>query len=150
LLPALMKPVVLLTVIETGTVAPAATENVAEPVVGAMVKLSVLGPTDRLTVVVVFAELVGVMVMVCGADGSVILGRVEIVNVVVAFAVPLKLTLGGLKLQLAPVGNPIQLLGVKFTTIPVEPLPKGAMVSVVEVCWPAGTGLGLRAAGGRN
>ena len=64
LLAVLTKPVLLLTVMEIGTVAPADTENVAEPVVGAMVKLSVPGPTDRLTVVVVFAELVGVMVMV--------------------------------------------------------------------------------------
>ena len=43
---------------------PAATENVAEPLVGAMVNFSVVAATLRLTVVVVWLELMGAMVMV--------------------------------------------------------------------------------------
>ena len=72
------------------------------------------------------------------------LARVEMVSTVVAGFVPSKLTLAGLKLQVAPVGNPVQLLGLKFTTIPVEPVVKGEIVSVVKVDCPAGTGVGLR------
>jgi hypothetical protein len=106
------------------------------------VKLSVVGVTVRLTVAVVFDELVGAIVIVVGPD-AVMFGRVEIVTVVVASVVPLNVTLGGLKLQAAPVGKPVQLLGLKFTTVPVEPLT-GEMVRTDDADCPAETELGFK------
>jgi hypothetical protein len=70
------------------------------------------------------------------------LARVEMVSSVVAGLVPSKLTLAGLKLQVAPAGSPVQLLGLKFTTIPVEPA-MAVMVNVAVADCPAGTGLGV-------
>ena len=76
----------------------------------------------RLTVVEVFGEFVGVMVTVCALVGTAILPCVEMVTEIVAGFVPSKVTLEAAKEQLAPVGSPLQLLGLKFTTIPVDPL----------------------------
>ncbi len=98
--------------------------------------------TVRLTVAVVLGEFVGVMVTVSVPNG--VLARVEIVNVTGGALVPSKYTLVGLKLQLAPVGSPVQLLGAKFTVMAEEPLT-GAIVSVVVVDCPALTGIGLSA-----
>jgi hypothetical protein len=49
-----------------------------------------------------------------------------------------------LKLQDAPAGNPVQLPGLKFTTIPVEPLI-AVIVKVAVADCPAETGVGVRA-----
>ena len=128
------------TVTLTVAVPPTVTGKVLAVVV--RVKLWLVAVTVRLTVVVVFDELPGVMVIVCGPDGA-MLATVAIVNVVVALSTPSKVTLAGLKLQVAPAGRPLQLLGAKFTTIPVEPLT-GEMVKVAEADCPAGMGLGAR------
>jgi hypothetical protein len=50
------------------------------------------------------------------------LASVEMVTLMVAGSVPSKVTLGAEKVQLAPVGKPAQLLELKLTTFPVEPL----------------------------
>jgi len=109
-------------------------------VVGALsVKVCVVAVTVKLTLVETFVGLVGVIVIVCAAAGTVMLRRVEIVRETVTGSVPSKVTLLGLKLQDAPAGSPAQLLGLKFTTVPVEPAI-ALIVSVmgVEVC-PAET-----------
>ena len=82
LLAVLTKPVLLLTVIDIGTVAPAATENVAEPVVGAMVKLSFVAVTVRFTIVDSEPVLVplAVPVTVIGTTLGAVLTGVEIVS----------------------------------------------------------------------
>jgi hypothetical protein len=74
--------VLLLTVIDIGTVAPAATENVAEPVVGAMVKLSFVAVTVRFTIVDSEPVLVplAVPVTVIGTTLGAVLTGVEIVS----------------------------------------------------------------------
>ena len=105
-------------------------------------KVWLVAVTFRLTVAVVFGELVGVIVMVCGPEGKVMVARVEIVTCVVTGSVPSKVTLAGLKLQVAPAGRPEQLLGVKFTTIPVEPVI-AEIVNVAVVDEPAGIELGF-------
>ncbi len=136
-----INPVELLTAIATEVDPPTVTGKLA-PFVAARVKLSVVAVTVRLTCAVVADELVGVMVIVVGPEGA-MLGSVETVSVVVGLFEPLKVTLAGLKLQVAPVGRPVQLLGLKFTTIPVEPLI-GAIVSVDVADCPAETGVGVR------
>src|ERR1700683_4265634 len=137
-----MKPVELLTAIVTEADPPTVTGKVT-PFVAARLKLSVVAVTVRLTVVLVADELVGVTVIVAGPDGA-MLASVEIVTVVVGLFEPVNVTLAGLKLQVAPVGRPAQLLGLKFTTIAVEPLI-GAIVSVDVADCPAETGVGVRA-----
>lgn len=115
------------------------------PLVEASVKDSVVAVTVRLTGVVVFGDPTGVIVIVCWPEGIAMLGTVEMVSVVVALDVPLKLTLDGLKAQVAPVGSPVQLLVLKFTTAGVEvPLVSGAIVMVVLVELPAETEAGIR------
>src|ERR1039458_9390628 len=123
-----MKPFVPLTVIGTCCVPPTPTVKVCAVV--ERLKVSVVAVTVRLTVVVVLVELVGVIVIVCGPDGA-MLATVEIVNAVVALSTPSKVTLPGLKLQSAPVGRPLQLLGLKLMTVPVDPLT-GAMVRTTD------------------
>ena len=113
------------------------------PLVEASVKDSVVGVTVRLTVVVVVGEPVGVIVIVCTPDGIAMLGRVEMVSVVVTAVVPLKVTLFGLKLHVAPAGSPVQLLVLKLTTVPVE-VATGEIVMVVLVELPAETEAGVR------
>jgi len=113
------------------------------PFVDARLKLSAVAVTVRLTVVEVWPELVGVMVICVGPEGA-MLAAVEIVTTVDALFVPSKLTLWGLKLQVAPAGKPVQLLGLKFTTMPVEPA-MGEMVMVEEVEFPAETEAGFKA-----
>lgn len=136
-----IKPVELFTVIGTGTDPPTVTGKVTA--VDVREKLSVVAVTVRLTCAVVAEELVGVMVIVVGPDGA-MLGRVAIVNVTGgALDVPVNVTLAGLKLQVAPVGRPVQLLGLKFTTMAVEPAI-GAIVSVDVADCPAETGVGVR------
>lgn len=135
----LMKPVELFTVIGTDAVPPTATENVAA--VEVSVKLSVVSETVRLTVVEVPGEFVGVIVIVDGPDDAIV-GVVEMVKVVVMGSVPSKLTVCGLKLHVAPVGSPEQLLELKLTTMAVEPAT-GVSVKIVEVELPAETELGL-------
>ena len=98
---------------------------------GAIVKVSVVAVTVKLTVVVTFDELEGVTVTVVGPEAA-MFGAVLIVNSVVAFVEPSNATLEGLKLQVAPDGKPEQLLELKFTIVAVEPLT-GAMVNVVVV-----------------
>ena len=130
------------TAIETCAFPPGATEKVA-PFGDVRLKVSVVAVTVRLTVAVVFDELVGVILIVVGPDGA-MLGSVEIVTVTGgALAVPVKVTLAGLKLQVAPAGRPVQLLGLKFTTVPTEPVT-GAMVKVALADCPAEMGLGAR------
>jgi hypothetical protein len=101
--------------------------------------------TARVTagVVVVLGEFVGVMVM-DGLAGTVMFARVVTVTWVVTGCVPSKLTEIGLKLQVAPVGNPEQLLGLKFTTMPVEPAIAVSVTVAVADC-PAGIEAGLNA-----
>jgi hypothetical protein len=71
-----VKPVVLLTVIGTLAAVPAVTEK--DPVLGAMVKVSVVAVTVKLTVVVTFDELEGVTVTVVGPEAA-MSGKVVIV-----------------------------------------------------------------------
>src|SRR5208283_5378029 len=134
-----MKPVVLLT--ETATEALPPTVTVKVVAVVERVKVSVVVVTVRLTCAE-FAELVGVMATTCGPDAA-MLATVAIVNVVVALSTPSKVTLAGLKLQVAPVGRPVQLLGLKFTTVPVEPVT-AEMVKTTDADCPAARGLGVR------
>jgi hypothetical protein len=123
--------------------APPTVTGKVTPFVAARLKLSVVAVTVRLTVVVVLDELVGVIVIVVGPDGA-MLGSVEIVTVVVGLFEPVNVTLAGLKLQVAPVGKPAQLLGLKFTTMPVEPVT-GEIVRVDDADCPAETEVGVRA-----
>jgi hypothetical protein len=146
-----MNPFVLLTVSGTGAFPPTAdTMKVVAPVVVVRVKLSMVAVTVRLTVAV--CELpptplsVPVMVMVCAPEGIAMLGRVEMVTVMVGEPeTPPKVTEPvPLKLQVAPAGKPEQLLGVKFTVPdPVTPLA-GAMVKVDEADCPAEMEVGVR------
>jgi hypothetical protein len=129
-----------LTAIATEVDPPTVTGKV-RPFVDARVKLSVVAVTVRLTCAVVAEEFVGVMVIVVGPDAA-MLGSVEIVKVVVGLFEPVNVTLAGLKLHVAPVGRPVQLLGLKFTTIAVEPAT-GAIVSVAVADCPAETGVGV-------
>src|ERR1700722_5738243 len=99
-----MKPVVLLTVTGTEALPPTVTGKVAALVL--RLKASVVGVTGNSTCAE-FDELVGVMVTSCGPDAA-MFGAVAIVNVVVALSVPSKVTLPGLKLQVAPAGGPWQ------------------------------------------
>jgi hypothetical protein len=103
----------------------------------------VLATANPAKAVVVFGELVGVMV-IDGLTGAVMLARVEIVTSVVAGFVPSKFTAMGLNVHVAPTGNPEQLLGPKFTTMPVEPAI-AVSVTVAEADCPAGIELGLNA-----
>lgn len=137
-----MKPFIPLTAIITEVAPPTVTGKVA-PFVAARVKLSVVAVTVRLTVVLVPDEFVGVMVIVVGPDAA-MLGSVAIITVVVGLFEPVNVTLAGLKLQVAPVGRPVQLLGLKFTTMAVEPLI-GEIVSVDVADCPAEIDVGLRA-----
>src|SRR5271155_793046 len=84
------------------------------------------------------------MVMVCAPGGNAMLGKVEMVTVMVAGFTPSKLTLGWLNLHVAPAGNPEQLLGAKFTTAATEPAI-ALMVTVAEVVCPAETEVGFSA-----
>lgn len=131
------KPLLLVTAIEIEAVPPGDTGKV-RPLVEAIENVSVVAVTVRLTLVETFAGLMGVMVTVCALAGTVMVGRVEIVSIVVGEFVPVKFTLVGLKLQLAPVGRPVQLLGLKLITAGVEPL-MGAIVKTVEADAPAAT-----------
>jgi hypothetical protein len=145
-LPVLMKPVVLLTVIGTEAVPPATTEKVVVPPVGAMVKLSVVAVSVRLRVVDSDAVLgpLAVPVTVTVWVPSAMLGAVVMVSVTVDgdAGEPVSGALGWLKLQAAPVGSPVQLVGVKFTE-PVKPLA-GVRVIVETAGCPA---LTLKVAG---
>jgi hypothetical protein len=138
----LMKPVVLLTVIGIFAVPPTPMGNVLA--VEERVKVSVVLVIVRLTVAEVPGELVGTIVIVCGPEGNAMLATVEIVNVVETGFIPSKVTLGGLKLHVAPVGKPEQLLGAKLTTFGVDPVI-AEMVKVAEPDCPAGTEMGVRA-----
>ena len=126
-------PVELVTVTSILAVPPTLMGNVLA--VDVSVKLSVVLLTVRLMTAVTSGELVGMIVIVCAPAGSAMLAMVEIVTVVVALFTPSKLTLGGLKLQVAPAGRPVQLLGLKFTTIGTEPLT-AEMVKVADATPP--------------
>ncbi len=99
---------------------PAFTEKVAAPEVGARVKdwLVAVIVKDAVVVRVVppVPPSVPVIVMVCTPEGTVMLAVVVMVKVIVPVAgVPPKLTRPALlKLQDAPVGRPLQLLGLKL------------------------------------
>ena len=132
----LMKPFVLLTAIETEAVPPGDTGKVLA--VDDKEKVSAVAVTVRLTVVLTLAGLVGVTVTICAPVGNAMFGSVAMVSVVVTGFVPSKVTAFGLKLQLAPVGRPVQLLGLKFTTAGVE-LAIGVIVMVELTDFPAET-----------
>lgn len=137
-----INPLLLLTVIEIDAVPPGETGKVLA--VDDREKVSVVAVTVRLTVVLTFDGLVGVMVMVCAPVGSAMLARVEMVSVVVTGLMPSKITLVGLKLQVDPAGWPLQLLGLKFTTVGVEPAI-AVMVTVDATDCPAETDTGVGA-----
>jgi hypothetical protein len=82
--------------------------------------------------------LLGVTVIVCAPLGTVIFARVVMVMATVTGVVPSKVTLIGLKVQVAPEGNPAQLLGLTLTTAAVDP-GIAAIISVIggEVECPA-------------
>jgi hypothetical protein len=109
-----------------------------------MVKDWLVVDTVRLTVVVSLAPpLVPVIVTVCGPGGIAILAAVAIVIIIDEGEEPLTGTLPEFaKLQLAPLGRPLQLAGVKLT-VPVKPLA-GVMVIWVVTGFPTGM---LRVAG---
>ena len=130
----------LLTVIEIDAVPPGETGKVLA--VDDREKVSVVAVTVRLTVVLTFDGLVGVMVMVCAPSAA--LARVEMVSVVVTGLMPSKITLVGLKLQVDPVATPLQLLGLKFTTVGDEPAI-AVMVMVDATDCPAETDTGVGA-----
>ena len=134
LLLVLMKPVLLLTAIETEAVPPGEIWKVEALV--EMENVSVVLVTVRVTLVETFDGLTGVMVTFALAGSMV--GRVEMVSVVVGEFAPVKFTLVGLKLQLAPVGRPAQLLGLKLITAGLEPL-MGVIVKTTEADAPAAT-----------
>jgi hypothetical protein len=124
--------------------------KVVAPVVVVRVKLSVVAV--MVSVTGTECELpptplsVPVMVMVCTPEGIAMLGRVEMVTVMVGEPeTPPKVTDPvPLKLQVAPAGKPEQLLGVKLTVPdPVTPLA-GAMVKVEEADCPAEMEAGVR------
>ncbi len=133
-----INPVELFTVIGTWAVPPTATEKLLA--VEVRVKLSVVGVTVRLTLVVlVELPLVPVTVMACAPEGRAILGNVVIVRMTEVGRAP-----GWLKLQSAPVGRPAEQLPgfdtvelVKLTA-PVKPFTGAIAIVNVAVC-PAAT-----------
>jgi hypothetical protein len=93
--------------IEMGTVAPANTENEAEPLVGAMVKLSVVfAVTVKLTVVGIKVLPVVAETVMGTFETSAIFAAVVMVKATVCEWTPSRVTLVGLKLQTAPDGRP--------------------------------------------
>ena len=121
-----VKPVVLLTVIGTLAAVPAVTEK--DPVLGAMVKVSVVAVTVRATVAV-FDTAPDVPVTVTVEEPLAISGIVPIVNVVLVLEVV------GVKLHVSPTAKPEQL----NVTVPVKPVA-GATVTVIgELVSPAAT-----------
>ena len=93
--------------------------------------------------------MMALIVIFSAAAVAAILGNVAIVTVVVgqvggeSVQEPSNVTLGLLKLHVAPVGKPTQLFALKFTTVPVDPLIE-LMVKTELVCSPATTGVGFK------
>jgi hypothetical protein len=147
-----MKPVVLLTVIPTGTLEPTPTEKVVGPVVDERLKVSVVLVTVRLTVAVcdVPPAPLGVAVTVMvGVTGVVMLAAVVMVKVTFWECMPSSVTLVGLKLQVTPAVRPAvhplggEVVALKLT-VWVEPLT-GAMVKVATADCPAAMDAGANA-----
>ena len=105
-------------------------------------KVWMVAVTVKLTVVVCVAPpvplAVPVMIMFWAPVGRAMLANVEMVKVTGVEL--LRTTLAGLKLQVAPVGRPVQLLELKVML--GEPLT-GVSVRVATADCPAGTGLGV-------
>jgi hypothetical protein len=113
-----MKPFVPVTVIGTLAVPPAVTGPVAEVV--AMVKVSVVALTARLTLVVSDPVLVPLAfpVTTIGNEPAAMLAGMKIVSV--TFWADAPFTLVGLNVQVPPPGSPAQLVFEKFTVMPGE------------------------------
>jgi hypothetical protein len=135
-----MKPVVLLTVIGIEAVAPAITGTVAAVV--AMAKVWVVGVSVRLMVVgITVAPVVALTVIACVPKAM--FADVAIVKVTFCEWTPSRITLAGLKLQVAPgetpaVQPPIGVLVELKLTAWLNPLTGATAITVVAGC-PAET-----------
>jgi hypothetical protein len=96
-----------------------------------IVKDSFVFVTVRLSFVLI-EEPDGVIVTVV-PDANAILAAVAIVTVTFCEFVPSRVTDGGLKLHVAPVGSPLQLDGVKLTVGVAPPIGATVIVYVAEV-----------------